>query len=122
MPDSDYLKEALQAFLECALWSSTDEDGDPYDDTYNVHDFAYPAVEDAQLDVEGMIDDAEKEGLLEGIPASQFGHDFWLTRNGHGAGFWDRGLGKQGDRLTEMSKIYGSCYIYVGDDGKVYIG
>lgn len=21
----------------------------------------------------------------------QAGHDFWLTRNGHGAGFWDRG-------------------------------
>lgn len=20
----------------------------------------------------------------------RFGHDFWLTRNGHGAGFWDR--------------------------------
>lgn len=21
---------------------------------------------------------------------TQAGHDFWLTRNGHGAGFWDR--------------------------------
>lgn len=21
---------------------------------------------------------------------AQAGHDFWLTRNGHGAGFWDR--------------------------------
>ena len=23
--------------------------------------------------------------------AEQLGHDLWLTRNGHGAGFWDRG-------------------------------
>lgn len=35
------------------------------------------------------------------------GHDYWLTRNGHGAGYWDRdeleadGLG---DRLTEAAQ------------------
>ena len=29
------------------------------------------------------------------------GHDYWLTRNGHGAGFWDRDLGKVGDELTK---------------------
>ena len=28
----------------------------------------------------------------------QAGHDFWLTRNGHGTGFWDR------------SEIYGASY------------
>lgn len=36
------------------------------------------------------------------------GHDFWLTRSGHGAGFWDRGLGELGERLTKASKAYGS--------------
>lgn len=25
-----------------------------------------------------------------GASASQAGHDLWLTRNGHGVGFWDR--------------------------------
>ena len=29
------------------------------------------------------------------------GHDFWLTSQGHGAGFWDRGLGEVGDTLTD---------------------
>jgi hypothetical protein len=48
------------------------------------------------------------------------GHDFWLTRNGHGAGFWDRGLGELGDRLTAACKPYGEIYLYIGDDGKVY--
>ena len=25
-----------------------------------------------------------------GCPVDEYaGHDFWLTRNGHGAGFWD---------------------------------
>jgi len=45
----------------------------------------------------------------------QAGHDFWLTRNGHGAGFWDRGLGKIGDQLTEAAKSYGSVNLYAYD-------
>lgn len=39
--------------------------------------------------------------------AEQAGHDFYLTRAGHGAGFWDRGLGDLGKRLTDASKPYG---------------
>jgi hypothetical protein len=49
------------------------------------------------------------------------GADFWLTRNGHGAGFWDRGLGKHGEDLTKAAKAYGSSDAYVGDDGKLYL-
>lgn len=53
-------------------------------------------------------------------PWAHAGHDFWLTRNGHGAGFWDRGLGELGTRLTSASEPYGEANLYVGDDGKVY--
>lgn len=34
------------------------------------------------------------------------GHDFWLTSQGHGAGFWDRGLGEVGDTLTDSVNGY----------------
>lgn len=44
----------------------------------------------------------------EGYTLSSFGHDFALTRNGHGAGFWDRGLGMVGEALTQISKPYGT--------------
>lgn len=40
------------------------------------------------------------------LDAGQTGHDFILTANGHGAGFWDRGLGARGDRLTKASDGY----------------
>jgi hypothetical protein len=53
----------------------------------------------------------------QGTVADYFGHDFALTRNGHGAGFWDRGLGRLGDRLSEASKVYGSSDIYISSDG-----
>lgn len=50
----------------------------------------------------------------------QAGHDFWLTRNGHGAGFWDRGLGDIGRKLADKAHECGSFDLYIGDDGKVY--
>lgn len=45
------------------------------------------------------------QDLLEesGLEPEQIGHDLYLTSNHHGAGFWDRGLGELGDRLTEAA-------------------
>ena len=37
------------------------------------------------------------------------GGDFHLTRNGHGAGFWDGGWPEHGDELTELAKPYGTA-------------
>ena len=46
----------------------------------------------------------------------QHGHDFWLTRNGHGAGFWDRGYKKEiADALTEDSHRCGEAYLLSED-------
>jgi hypothetical protein len=49
------------------------------------------------------------------------GHDFWLTRNGHGVGFWDRGLGAVGDALSKAAQAYGERNVYLGDDGAIYL-
>lgn len=49
------------------------------------------------------------------------GHDFWLTRAGHGAGFWDGDLPEElGERLTQASKAAGNREPYIGDDGLIY--
>ena len=49
-------------------------------------------------------------------------HDFYLTRNGHGAGFWDRPelWGYHKDRLTQDSEWFGPTNFEIGDDGIVY--
>lgn len=56
------------------------------------------------------------------------GRDFWYTRNGHGTGFWDRGLGggrlrayMVGDKLTEACKAWRSIDLYLGNDAKLYL-
>ncbi len=42
---------------------------------------------------------------------SEAGSDFHLTRNGHGAGFWDGDWPDHGDALTAMSKPYGTAEV-----------
>lgn len=52
------------------------------------------------------------------------GNDFAFTRNGHGTGFWDRGIDDLGQHLTEASRPYGSQCIsveIVDDDVHTYI-
>ncbi len=127
-PSTLDLLETTDAFtdgyLECALWSSTDEQaedgsgGDPLDDNYGPDDFHPEALVEAIGDCKAF--QVENELDLRGIDPGQAGHDFWLTRNGHGAGFWDRGLGERGDRLTKACKAYGSVDLYVGDDNLIH--
>lgn len=51
----------------------------------------------------------------------QHGHDFWLTRNGHGAGFCARGYGPVGETLSEAARAFRETDLEVGDDGKIYL-
>ena len=48
--------------------------------------------------------------------------DLWLTRNRHGAGFWecDHCDEAQGEALTNASEALGDFELYIGDDGKIY--
>lgn len=57
----------------------------------------------------------------DGYGLQAAGHDFWFTRNGHGCGYWDRGLGKVGDDLASAARAFGSRDLYRGDDGKLYL-
>lgn len=43
---------------------------------------------------------------------SKAGHDFWFTRNHHGAGFWDGDWGDDGRELTDLAHQFSECYIW----------
>lgn len=110
--------EMFRAYLECALWSSTDDDGEPLDREHGTDSIDAGTRADMLSDCRDFW--ASNYADLHTMEPDQAGHDFWLTRNGHGAGFWDRGLGQQGERLTRAAKIYGGVDLYVGDDGLIY--
>ncbi|RUP37982.1 MAG: hypothetical protein EKK63_13835 [Acinetobacter sp.] len=50
------------------------------------------------------------------------GHDFWLTRNHHGCGFWEKHDWAEpaSTKLTELAHSFGQMDVYLGDDGKIY--
>jgi hypothetical protein len=110
------------AYIECALWSSTDDDGTPLDTL--DYCLSNDAIATMRADMRDFLDYLDREGIewSDAVSFEMMGHDFWLTRNGHGAGFWDRGLGELGDALTAAAKTYGEQWLYVGDDGLIYCG
>ena len=131
----EYLDEFLRGYLVAALWSTNDNSepsgGDPLDDNYDVSDIDPASVAGARDECEDfmranwqdLLEYAErrKYNAHEGTVWDHAGHDFWLNSNGHGVGFWDRGLDELGDRLSAACKAIGESDIYVGDDGKLYI-
>jgi hypothetical protein len=115
------MDEFLQSYLIAALWSSKDSEEEYFDGKYSIHDLEDTCMLWAERDCERF--QKENAEHLEGLDDSQCGNDFWLTRNGHGAGFWDRGYPKEiSDALTNSSKAFGELSLIEGNDGKVYFG
>lgn len=44
------------------------------------------------------------------------GRDYVLSRQGAGAGFWDRGYGPEGDRLHKLARSYGDIVLEVSGE------
>lgn len=115
--------EFVQAYIECALWSSLDNadesGGEPLDRNYDTDDMTRACKKQMRADCDDFVALCEREGQTwdyqgnrEYTDDERAGHDFWLTRNGHGSGFWDRGL-TNGDELTKLAKSFGEVDLYV---------
>ena len=119
------IDDFTRAYIAAALWSSTDDNGDPLDENYTEFDLDQASFDDMVWDTDNFQN--YNEDLLaeaydvDGQDEENAGHNFWLTRAGHGAGFWDGDYPATGDRLTAETKKYDETELYVGDDGKLYI-
>lgn len=106
-------------YIETALWSSVDDDGNDLDSLYSMHDLSTEAMNRVETDL--MHFQNKAGSLLDGLDLETVAHDFWLTRNGHGAGFWDGDYQKTtGEALTALAHSFGEVDLYLGDDGKLY--
>jgi hypothetical protein len=114
------LNEILRAYLVCALWSSNDVDETPLDSNYDIDDFSPKFIEKSKTDINAFIELAGN--MLESWDEGRIGHDFWLTRNGHGAGFWDRPLpfAQELSNLVGFGTKFGPINLFVNDDNLVY--
>ena len=119
------LKSFTEAYIEVALWSTNDESdesgGMPLNENYGPSDIAPDTMKQMKKDCSAFYENWHPLWDDE-YSDTHAGHDFWLTRNEHGAGFWDGDIKneKNADRLTDAAKRYGEVNLYVGDDGKIY--
>ncbi len=129
----DDLDEFTRAYIEAALWSSNDESdesgGRPMDENYGLSDIHPDTLarmnEDCRKFQEECIEWITWDNLVyfphRYTTHEKAGHDFWLTRNGHGAGFWDGDWKEDADKaMTAASKRFGNVDLYVGDDGMIH--
>lgn len=121
----------VRSYIESALWSSIDGEGIPLDDSkYADTELAPETLKRFEEDCEKfqaqyakLVAPLDGQVLRSFPPDSHIPHDFWLTRNHHGAGFWDGDYPKAiGEALTNLAHSFGECDLYIGDDGKIYIG
>jgi hypothetical protein len=104
------LDEMTAAYIHAALWSTSDGDLE----SLEGFDLAPGEYEKARADCERFLKVAGNL-LLSREPLSlerlwtneQAGHDLWLTRNGHGAGFWGRYIDFTDYQDREDAKVNG---------------
>jgi len=116
-------EEFFSAYVATALWSSGDEF-----DGYGADDIAEETIAAMRADCAAFYaanaDDLNCEHASgpDFGPLGRAGHDFWLTRNHHGAGFWDGDWPEpQATRLTKAAHSFGECNLYIGDDNLLYV-
>lgn len=128
-PENPLSDEDFNAYVECALWSTTDGStptgGSPLDANYGIEDVEKSSLVEQRQDCVAFIKDnyqAILKLLESGVQMESIMEDFWLTRNSHGSGFWDSEVQYEpyAEQLTTSAHIYGSVDIYVGDDGLVH--
>lgn len=111
-------------YIQCMLWLTSDENGDPISDIASS-DIAPTARETILAECTDFYNANRETWERGGWDEGQAGHDFYLTRNGHGAGFWDRQFNDASEEcgkiLTENCRPYGEQNLYRGDDGKFYV-
>ncbi len=100
----------LRAYLEAAEWAGLDEDGREALELAVAPKWSAESIQRARDE----CDDFQQayEGFLSvfyahGHDPAQAGHDFYLSRNGHGAGFFDRGTHSVYALLQRAAKLWG---------------
>jgi hypothetical protein len=121
------LRSLIDAFIRALLFAETDRCDQPLDAHYTAADLSPAlrlriAAECAQFldqahDTLVSVECARQDASVY----ESAGHDFLLTRNGHGCGFWDGDWPEDaGSALTDLARSFKELAVYVGDDGKIY--
>lgn len=107
-----------KAYTEALLWSSSGDPQSPFGRTAEITEISLELMTRIESDC-NKFQLANSEHFDGNY--SQAGHDFALTRNRHGSGFWDGDWPEStAILLTNSAHAFGEIDLYRGDDGKIY--
>lgn len=123
---------AIDALFVCLIWQASEIEMDEGASYATLDYLGYERDDIARADQELLIEEfrlfcyANDSDVREFMAATdttldQVAHDFILTRNRHGAGFWGRGAGGVGERLTNAAHGYGEVDLYLDDNKTLHI-
>ena len=115
----------MEAYIEALMWSESDDEGRYFEDKAEITDEALAAIEaDCRAFYTAYVDTwrGANRRASEYTDDELAGYHLALTRNRHGAGFWDGDWQEPAaTALTEAARRWGPQGLYRGDDGKVYV-
>jgi len=113
-----------QAYIETLLWSESDDNWEGFDKNYDIEDIHPDSLEVIEKECKAFQKGMEVIHDWIDLTDTNFAHDFCLTRNEHGAGFWDGDYDHLGkgtvDALCKLAKSFHPCHLILGDDGHVH--
>lgn len=136
------MNPSLRQLAETLLWSETDNStesgGYPLDRNYTPEDIDPDSLQELSKRFQSFVEEAEKlitekvgddwssiDDFYTGTANSEYQteHDFILTANGHGCGFWETFDWPEevGKILTDLARKHSEIHADVGDDGKIYL-
>jgi hypothetical protein len=127
--ETEHLTRMVQSYLDaatlCSIDIGVDDDGEIVEIAWSlqahVHATATLVTFLAYVESCGVEFPRDFHPLLTGYEGwERLVVDVYLTRNGHGAGFWDGDWPVSGEFLTAASKMLGESTPYRGDDGLTY--
>lgn len=123
MNNQSTLDQFVSEYIVTLIWQAPEDDNGDNLDAYTIDDMDTGDCKRIRDDCERFLAIAmlPLQNTPDSYTMAQAAHDYALTRNGHGVGFWDRGLGDIGEQLSSICDDMGEMDIYLGDDGKLYI-
>lgn len=121
-------EDFLNAYIGMALWLTYDDNGEP------THLYLIPPKLAPETRAKMLADCIKFYGQHSELfteenclrycnsPETKAGTDLFLTRCGHGAGYWDGDWAEPAATiLTDAAHAMGEVDLYVGDDGLIYL-
>ncbi len=111
-----FAKETLPYYLEAAAWADTPEEADEHEG------FEFSAEAEHMAFIDCLYFVRKAYPWFDDSCPEDIGHNLWLSRQGHGTGFWDRGH-KHGNHLHTLAEKLGDCDVYLSaqKDGVLYL-